>query len=354
MARGRRNRARRLLFAGILSLAAQGAQGPLTAQATSVVAEYERGDYASASRRPLGTVAALRSLRRDVQQATLVNVRARAAFLLEATHLAHMQMYRWPTAQVLAIRDLLEDACGLVKTLAPTDPFVRQWHLAALSVVSQSHDVRLIEHLAHSREHLGDGPVILARAIHDESDVWHGIYQTAPSLKGDLPNPGVDFRLAALSRARMSDATRRVNDLFREAAKYPEVRPEALLRLAALADASGASEQAIKMFDEVESLTKDDWLLYLARLLKGRAQSSLRRNAEAESSFRDAIALRPNARSANLALASLLYSRGDPALDVLAAALKSGVDEPDPWAQYENGDFRFWPSRVASMRESMR
>ena len=327
---------------------------PLVAQSKPALTDYATGDFASLARRPLGTVSAVRSLRREVQQATTVGVRVRAAFLLEATHVAHLQMYRWPTAQVLAIRDLLEDACGLVKTLAPTDPFVRQWHLAALSVVSQSHDVRLIEHLAHSREQLGDGPIILARAIHDESNVWHGIYQTAPSLKGDLPNPGVDFRLAALSRARMSDATRRVNDLFREAAKYPEVRPEALLRLAALADASAASEHAIKMFDEVESLTKDDWLLYLAHLLRGRAQSSLRRNAEAESSFRDAIALRPNARSANLALASLLYSRGDPALDVLAAALKSGVDEPDPWAQYENGDFRFWPSRVASMRESMR
>ena len=351
----RRHQALRLLLATLSAFAADSiANHASTVLASSLLIQYERGDDSASSRVAVGTVSEIRAVRREVQIAKTVSPRVRAAFLLEAAHFAHLQMYGWPTEQVLAIRDLLEDACELVRNIDPADPFVRRWHLAALAVISQSHDVRLLEHLPHSVGHVGEGSIVLVRAIHQEATVWHGIYQTLPSLKGDLPNPGVDFRLSALSRARIADATKQTNEMLREAATFPETKAEALLRLGALADASGASQQAIETFENVERLTNDDWLLYLAHLLKGRALSRAKRYIDAEASFKRAIAIRPNARSAQLALTAVLYARGTPASEELLRALEAGADEPDPWAQYENGDYRFWPARVAQMREAMR
>ena len=157
-------------------------------------------------------------------------------------------------------------------------------------------------------------------------------------LEEGLEANALPHALAALAPAQTIDAA----------------RPEALMRLAALLALSGRATEALPLFDESLRLTPDNWVAYLDHLLKGRALETLERTADAEASYGAALALNPKARSANLALAALSFAGGVRADANLTAALDPAADRLDPWAQFLDGHYRFWPERRDIMRRTMR
>jgi hypothetical protein len=127
-----------------------------------------------------------------------------------------------------------------------------------------------------------------------------------------------------------------------------------MLRQAALIAASGRPAEAIPMFERGEALGGDEWVMYLAQLLKGRALEAAGRIADAEVAYAAAIAIRPRARSANLALAALTFARGARADAALAMVFDPSADATDPWAQFGYGDYRFWPVRRDELRRALK
>jgi hypothetical protein len=100
----------------------------------------------------------------------------------------------------------------------------------------------------------------------------------------------------------------------------------------------------------VAARAADPFLAYLAHLSIGRVHESLDRRAEAITSYRAAVAIRPGAHSGAVSLASLLLLTG--ARDEGAAVMEAttGVSAgADPWRLHGSGDLRFWQSYRARL-----
>src|SRR5262249_37427892 len=141
---------------------------------------------------------------------------------------------------------------------------------------------------------------------------------------------------------------------LQRAQKFDASRAEALMREGALVAASGKPADALAMFEHSETLAGDEWVSYLAHLLKGRALDATGRSADAEAAYREALALRPHARSVNLAPAATTFARGVRSDTALANVFDPAADATDPWAQLANGDYRFWPARREALRKASR
>ena len=112
---------------------------------------------------------------------------------------------------------------------------------------------------------------------------------------------------------------------------------------------------AVDQFDEVLTLTKDPFLLFLAHFLTGMAREHDGDRANAIASYRAALELKPRAQSASFALGSLLFLGGE--RDQAAKLINAGTLPPaadDPWRTYQAGDFRFWNERLEALRRELR
>jgi predicted Zn-dependent protease len=72
----------------------------------------------------------------------------------------------------------------------------------------------------------------------------------------------------------------------------------------------------------------------------------------AEARYRAALAARPYSQSATLALAALLYQRGEAgeAYDIVAASRTNLPRDDDPWRLFLYGDFPKLPGLVTELR----
>ena len=77
--------------------------------------------------------------------------------------------------------------------------------------------------------------------------------------------------------------------------------------------------------------------------------------AAAETEYRAALEARPRAQSATLALAALMYGRGDAntAYALTAVSIEAQPPAPDPWRQFMYGDFPRLPGLIAEMRKAI-
>jgi hypothetical protein len=129
------------------------------------------------------------------------------------------------------------------------------------------------------------------------------------------------------------------------------VGAEATLRLGAIALRRGDVEGARSEFAKVERMTRDPWLLYLARFLTGRAAHERRRPADAEAAYRQALRAMPGAQSASVALAALLFQDGRRAdASAVTDAMLESTNRTDPWRAYADADDRFWPELIGRVR----
>lgn len=251
---------------------------------------------------------------------------------------------------------LLEWGCELLRRTETPRPVERWWQLAALSVAQRAEDAQFL---------VGDtsiGKGVDAGEIGNTQDEIKHLEHVRPRFPDEMR-----FVLAegiARDRAWTDDALQ----AYRALAGDPDVGAEAMLRLGVMwmqfgqsntaSPNDGRSElpeslaDAIEQFNAVESLTRDPYVIYLARYFKGRAFEQHGRQEQAEAAYRGAIATIPHAQSATISLAALLFrsNRRDEAQRLIAAMLAQDHRPADPWRTYVRADDRFWPQLIARLR----
>jgi hypothetical protein len=149
--------------------------------------------------------------------------------------------------------------------------------------------------------------------------------------------------------------------LYSDAAKYEDVKAEAVLRGSFLrsflaendvALGVGWDDGVLDALASVQTLTSDRRLLFLAELFSGRYLEARGRLNEAAKAYGDAAAMFPAAFSARLGLMSTSYALGQP---LTAGKLSdSGAGNDDPWVDYRYGDYRLWNERLRALRAEVR
>jgi tetratricopeptide (TPR) repeat protein len=310
---------------------------PAPSDAAALIDAYAAGGDARIAA-ALNRDDALRSLRQaleriDFQHEDLAEQRFIAAGL--AVEAAQYRGFREATAAL----EIIEWACGMLRTHDPPDERERLWHRAAIAIQQGlAEGLALEAHVEHASGRFPDEPhFALARAV-------------AAELR-TFPDPRASERLS-LRIATTFDLL--VTRLHRAAA-YEPVRAEARLRLGYVHLRNDDAERALRQLDVVPVLTSEPFLVYLAHLFRGRALERTDRIDEAIAAYRDAVAVVPGAQSAVLALASaLMRGQGRAEADELARAAVSSVPVADPWAGYGQGDLRLWPMIRRQMREAIR
>jgi hypothetical protein len=252
------------------------------------------------------------------------------------------QLIEWGCRIVRARTDRLEAApetasprAGDVRP-AVTSPraMERWWQLAALSVAQRAEDHQFlignpfgatlanpqdeIEHLSHVQPRFTDEPrFTLAQGIAVE---WRWGPEALPVFE------------------RLKD------DVL--------VGAEARMRAGAVFLRQSRRPLAIVLFDEVESRTRDPYVIFLARYFKGQALEENKRLDAAVRAYRGAAAAVPHAQSASVALAALLFRMDQRAeAQRIAGEMLHAQPVPvDPWRAYVHADDRFWPQLIARVR----
>jgi hypothetical protein len=246
----------------------------------------------------------------------------------------------------LAPPQLLEWGCALLRARETPHPFERLWQLAAVSVAQRAEDFEFL---------VGDG---------EQSALWnHG--QEIEHLRHvrlrfpDEPR----FKLAQIVAAewQASPAVRRgrpqtARDQFNGLRDDPDIGAEATLRFGRISMLQRDDGRAEEAFARVESLTRDPWVLYLARVFRGGVLERRGRVADAERSYRGALLAVPRAQAASTALAALLFKqdRRTEASHLVEDMLAASPVPADPWRGYTNADDRFWPVLIARLRQEIR
>ena len=245
---------------------------------------------------------------------------------------------------------LLEWGCTLVRTGEPS-PAERWWHLAAVSVAQRRGDYEFmigspwdergnaedeIDHLKHVIARFPKEPrFALAQAIAIE---WHTWPQS--------------LRRPRNSARHLPDALR----AFEGMRDDPDIGAEAWLRSGVLLLRANTTGRAVDAFKKTEQLTRDRYLIYLAKFFRGQAYERQKAEIDAERDYRGALATIPKAISASMALAALLTRAERPgeASAIVDAAVTANPPPSDPWREYGAADDRFWPRFLAQLRSEIR
>lgn len=135
----------------------------------------------------------------------------------------------------------------------------------------------------------------------------------------------------------------------------PEVGSEARLRLGYHQIRVGDGPAAIATLARVPGSTTDTDLQYLAHFFRGWTLHRLDRREEAERDYNAALQIHPASRQVRALFASVMADRGDrqAAREVLGESLSRLLPQRDPWFMFHQGDLRFYPARIAAMREAL-
>lgn len=252
---------------------------------------------------------------------------------------------------------LLEWGCQLLRREPTPHPIERWWQLAALSVAQRSEDPQFL---------IGDtaiGAGIGAGEIVNTQDEIKHLEHVAPRFPKEMR-----FVLAqgiARDRAWPEEAA----SVYRALANDPDLGGEAAMRLGALltpppgrsnymipggssARLPPSPNEAIEQLERAEALTRDPYVVYLARYFKARALESQRKLEQAEAAYRGAVAAVPFAQSATVSLATLLFRDGrrSESQRLVAEMLAQPQRPVDPWRTFVRADDRFWPQLVGRLR----
>jgi len=251
---------------------------------------------------------------------------------------------------------LLEWGCELLRRAETPRPIERWWQLAALAVAQRAEDAQFL---------VGDtsiGKGVAAGEIGNTQDEITHLEHVRPRFPDERR-----FVLAegiARDRFWTDDAVQ----AYRALANDPDVGAEAMLRLGAMWMRFGQSNtaspndgrsqlpesaaDAIDQFNAVEALTRDPYIIFLARYFKGRAFEQRGRLEQAEAAYRGAVAAIPHAQSATISLSALLFrsNRRDEAQRLIADMLAQDRPPADPWRTYVHADDRFWPQLIRRLR----
>ena len=350
------------------------ASGDAGQSASDIFASYSDGEFERAEislRAVFNDQARLRAFKRDLDVGLKRYPAVKgAAFALESAAVAiiHGAENPDPSSQVV-ILDLLEAGCRRLGGSRDSPAvFERDWHLAALALLAGPGSallggverptwfwhgaVWLHQHVldAHARRRFpADPEIAFAWGISRELEVHAFLHSAGVSLQ----RPGAPL---PAREKQQHGFLRDAAIAFDDARKEPTLRAQATLRLGRIRELQGQNEQALHLWREVASSPSDTAVRYLAYLFQGRALSELKRWPEATSAFQQALSLRPEDRSARLALAAFDYlaNRTDDAADQIKVLLSSATTTEDAWSSYLAPGYREWPARLQSVRAAVR
>ena len=257
--------------------------------------------------------------------------RAIIAFALEAA-IVHLD-------QASEASKLAEWSCRQVRRHSKPDDFDHLVQMTVFAILAGAVDPDALEaHVTHVKFQFPTEPrLALERGLAEELRAAP-FYEPAKQVPGDV----VKHR---------EEAARR----YAEAAKNPATLAEASLRLGRVQLDLGKPTEALKALEAVEPATKETALWYLARLFRGLACDRLKQPAEAARAYEQALALRPQAQSAEISLAALAFRQADrQRADQLAHDLLSRqTPGDDPWWAYWPGDYRLGSELIRTLREGV-
>jgi tetratricopeptide (TPR) repeat protein len=259
------------------------------------------------------------------------------------------------------------------RALAPSDAaFVRLWHRAALGMLQGGAHAGLAEAYLQAlypntaADAEIDPRLLLARAIATEQRCWLrrpilddadvGVANLMKAARLTVRDPAGP---SGPQRANREDAYRtclqRATDGFAAAARAPETRAEAQVRLGWMQFQLGQVREAFESLDRADA-GEDTTVAYWAALFRGRVLDGLRRHADAAEQYRLALAVAPAAQSATVGLTLALFRSDRTAeADELAREYRSRESiSGDPWWDYATADRRFVAGWLRQVRSTVR
>jgi hypothetical protein len=366
----------RSLLRGFVAIACALVPGRLTADApsaTSLLDQYARGDFtavtdALAHLDDFGTL--LKQLKTDGPAwiaAGPSDDRPRRLFVAATVALEAARADEWREWKFIQRQDaigpptppdslywkpppqLIAWGAGLFRAAGPPTPLERWWQLAAIAVAERAEDFEFLigspyEARGNPEDEISYLTSLVQRFPHEPRFVLaQGIaleWRSWPSV-GSWP-----------SARRTTQGTNEAMHLFESLAKDDAVGAEAAVRLGEMRLRLDNPGPALKLFDRADASTRDPYVVYLARFLKGQALERENRAAEAIAAYRAALAAVPRAQSASVALAAQLFltERRSEAVAALDGNLTGGPQPVDPWRVFADADDRFWPELIAHLR----
>ncbi len=235
---------------------------------------------------------------------------------------------------------LIEWGCELFRRDTEPRPVERWWQLAALSVAERSEDVQFLI----GDPSIGRG-VGTAEVGNVEDEIKHLDHVTTrfPQEARFVLAQGI-----ARDRAWPDEAA----GVYQALEDDPDVGGEAMMRLGALEMRRRDVDAALKRFDRAEEITRDPYVIFLARYFRGQVHQQRQRYDDAEAAYRGAVAAVPHAGSATVALAALVFRDGRraEAQGLIEDMLAADPAPADPWREFVHADDRFWPLLIGRLR----
>jgi predicted Zn-dependent protease len=218
-------------------------------------------------------------------------------------------------------------------------PIERWWQLAALAVAQRSEDPQFLVGDTNIGEGVDAGEI---GNIQNEIKHLDHVRKRFPKEMRFVLAEGI-----ARDRDWVDDATMAYMWLEND----PDVGGEAMMRLGAMVRRSNPGA-AHEHFANAETLTRDPYVIFLARYFRGQLFEQQGRVKDAEEHYRGAVAAVPRAQSATLALAALLAREGkrSEAQRLVRDMLEPDRAPRDPWRGFVHADDRFWLPIVARLR----
>jgi len=283
--------------------------------------------------------------------------RPSAAFLLELTNISSA------IAPAYTLPLLSAAQAYFLRRPGGTSPgddaaFDRLWHRIAVAALERRYFVDAIDQYVDGLRLrpaasgvTWDPRLDFGRAVAQEQRCWGARpalrYSSAEGMVA--PGAGVPARDALRSTRCLEEAVARF-----ETASSGDHRPEAQVRAGWILYQLGRHADARRSLDAVE-VAEDADLMYWLYLFRGRVNHALERHADAERDYRTALESYPDAQSAAVGLALVLFKlHRDVEADEAAVAVRtrSGV-AVDPWRLYVAADERFIERWLVALRRML-
>jgi tetratricopeptide (TPR) repeat protein len=173
----------------------------------------------------------------------------------------------------------------------------------------------------------------------------------------ELRRVGAQAVRAAFERAISTgdaDVAAEVN--LRDVSRYLDANEHTSEALGPITDPErrARASHSLALTTSIERATTDPFIVYLSRFFRARIYDRLDRRPEAEAAYRSALEVYPQAQSASMALATLLFIRGEESeAQRLVENVLASPGAEDPWRLYFLQDYRRLPMYIDQMRAAL-
>jgi len=253
-------------------------------------------------------------------------------------------------------RPLLYWAAGVIGRTLRVQPGEREWYLAAIAMLQA-----MIEFRGDRNAYWPDAERLLLTAMARVPDEPR--YQLARAIGLEQR---YEYGTRRMQRSEVLGAFEKAltlgdNDVAAEVQlrfieQYLDANEETSEATGPITDPDrrAAAAEMLARARAAERAATDDFVVYMSRFFRARIHDRLDQRAAAEAGYRAAREVYPTAQSASLALATLLYMRGEKAeAQRLVDAVLASPGAEDPWRVYHLQDYRRLPLYIDQMRAAL-